>query len=298
MLLYFVILHYQDYETTIKAIESILELQKDHSEYKIRIIVVDNASPNHSYQILREQYKDNEAVMIKYNQNNDGFAKGNNIGYKIAKENDADFIVLINNDTLINDRFFASKVVDLYQSEEFGVLGPDIYSVYEGIHQNPMKSFAITGNNVKKRIHRARMILLLNKLGVYELISHYINSNRDFTGENYKNACVIDQKSNLVLHGSCLIFSKEFIKHFNGLYDKTFMYYEEHILAFICQQEGIKMFYSPEIHIEHYRKGSTKAKHDNRISFFQTHSIESLKCLNRIITGEEDYSYLINQNQF
>jgi hypothetical protein len=66
------------------------------------------------------------------------------------------------------------------------------------------------------------------------------------------------------------------------------MYYEEHILAYQCYCNGIKMIYSPELEIEHYRNVSTnmlsnKNKKKERINFFYRQSINSLKVLKKLV---------------
>ena len=78
----FVILHYISITDTIECIESIL---KNINYLKYYIIVVDNGSKNNSGNILKEKYKNNSNVKVILNENNLGFARGNNVGYKLAK---------------------------------------------------------------------------------------------------------------------------------------------------------------------------------------------------------------------
>ncbi|HEM5053539.1 TPA: glycosyltransferase, partial [Streptococcus suis] len=78
----FIILHYMVKEETIKCVESILEREMDN----IQIIIVDNLSPNNSGQELFEYYKGNDIVDVLLNDENAGFASGNNVGYSYTKE--------------------------------------------------------------------------------------------------------------------------------------------------------------------------------------------------------------------
>ena len=99
----FVILHYLTMEDTIDCIESIRDKCRN---FQYRIIVVDNASPNNSGRKLEKKYKDDSDIKVVVNRENVGFARGNNIGFKIAKEDKSDFIILCNNDTkLLKDNF-------------------------------------------------------------------------------------------------------------------------------------------------------------------------------------------------
>ena len=81
--LYFVVLHYQAFDVTCNCISSLLNLITDVVD--VSIIVVDNASPNGSGNQLKNKYKNANRVRVVLNKNNDGFAKGNNIGFVIAK---------------------------------------------------------------------------------------------------------------------------------------------------------------------------------------------------------------------
>lgn len=79
----FVILHYMTPEYTKKCVESI-QCRLDTKKYKI--IIVDNASPDKSGQMLATLYKSSEDVDVVLLEENCGFAKGNNIGIKLSCE--------------------------------------------------------------------------------------------------------------------------------------------------------------------------------------------------------------------
>lgn len=281
--MFFVVLHYQAYEVTCNCIDSLLSLNNDVAE--IHIIIVDNASPNGSGVKLQQKYRCEKSVEVIINKSNEGFAKGNNIGFLVAKEEDADFIILINNDTLIPDQHFAEKVLSIYQRTSFGVLGPDILSVKDGVHQNPAKGIVLSKGNITKKILKAYLILAVNR---FQFMSDRFlrkNSNKNFNND-YLHEYEITPSSHLLLHGSCLVFSPDYVKIRDGLNDGTFMYYEEDILACDCFMNGIKMMYSPDVKIEHYRSISTSLEKDNnqkRIAFFYENALVSLKVLRKML---------------
>lgn len=282
---YFVVLHYQAINETINCLNSLKRLSTPLAS--CHIIVVDNASPNQSGKRLEELYREDEQIEVVLSSENVGFARGNNIGFRIAKANRADFIVLINNDTLIKDSAFLNKIADIYEKTNFAVLGPDILSVKDRIHQNPMSGFDLSAASLRKRILRARLILLMNKIGYTKFLVAKRNTN-DVYKNDYTKACVIERKSNLVLQGSCLIFSREYIDKFDGLYDGTFMYYEENILAYRCCKNNLKMVYSPALQIEHYRNISTNSVYNEnndkrKLDFFYRQTVRSLSCLLKMV---------------
>ena len=69
---------------------------------------------------------------------NDGFARGNNVGTRWVREHlDADFTVVLNNDVEIPQHDFIPQIARIYAQHPFDLLGPDIVSVFSGIHQSP-----------------------------------------------------------------------------------------------------------------------------------------------------------------
>ena len=91
-----ILVNYNGAEDTLECIASILKSQ--YENYKI--IVVDNCSTDSSYEILDKQKEFYNFVLIKA-KSNDGFSAGNNIGIKYALNNGADYILLLNNDTVV-----------------------------------------------------------------------------------------------------------------------------------------------------------------------------------------------------
>lgn len=278
-LIYFVILHYLAIDETINCISSIKKLNAENSI--IKIVVVDNCSPNGSGDELIKKYDEDKNVHVIVNESNLGFARGNNVGYIYAKNNNADYIILINNDTLIKDSDFCNKILDLYNEKNFAVLGPDILSMKDGIHQNPMMCYKLTKKNVRKRICKTKLLLLLSYLGFSSILNKVKKQNKIYN-KNYQQEYFVDDNYSYILHGSCLIFSKNYINEFDGLNPDTFMYYEEHILAYECLTRNLKMIYSPLIQIEHYRNVSTNKNNSNirkKNIFVFSNTIKSLKVL-------------------
>ncbi|XME02206.1 glycosyltransferase [Lachnospiraceae bacterium C1.1] len=279
MTISFIVLHYQEEELTNECVNSIMNLDTDGND--IKIVIVDNASPNQSGLSLKNRYKNDDRVNVIINKCNEGFAKGNNLGYRLAKNNNSDFILLVNNDVVFYDKSFIIKLVNEYNIKKFGVIGPDVYVPSENIHQNPAVGFDCTIKNVNKKIFRYYVLLVLNFVGICNVLKRLkiTHSTVDYLRDQ-----VITPP--YILHGSCLIFSREYIDRYNGLCEKTYMYFEENILAYICFKDGVLMRYSPELKILHYRKGSTKgrlADQRKKNMFFYSNAIKSLRVLKDLI---------------
>ena len=64
MTISYVVLHYMTTQDTVECIEAILHNIKSNDLYETRIVVVDNGSPNNSYDELYDAYKNNENVKL------------------------------------------------------------------------------------------------------------------------------------------------------------------------------------------------------------------------------------------
>ena len=90
----FLILNYKTYTETIRLTsELIAEGLKDKF-----VLIVDNASPNESYQELSTQFKGLNTVEVIQSPENGGYAKGNNFGLIYAKKYNPEYVCIINND--------------------------------------------------------------------------------------------------------------------------------------------------------------------------------------------------------
>ena len=134
----FVVLHYLDFEMTKQCVLNILE---NCHKYNIKIVIVDNASQNGSGENLKKYFEYEHRITVIINEENLGFANGNNVGYEYLKKFEyINFIIILNNDVLIKQNNFLDTVVLLYQRKHFSVLGPDIYNPIEKKHQNPSRT--------------------------------------------------------------------------------------------------------------------------------------------------------------
>ncbi len=244
----FVILHYQSLEETDGCVRNVLERLPNHG----RIFVVDNGSPNGSGEALEELYRDNPDVKIILTGENLGFARGNNVGFREARKDSPDFIVVMNNDVMIEQTDFLERIEASYGKNRFAILGPDVFSTKTRQHQNPQRM----ENYTLRELERAEKKLAFKDSHRWLLRIKYILPRRKTP---VRDAPFVNETlENVVLHGACYVFSKDFIRaHENCFYDKTFMYYESYILHYLAGAEGLKMVYDPSVKVIHHEDVST-----------------------------------------
>lgn len=247
----FVVLHYLADEMTVRCTEALLALP-----CAVRIVIVDNASPNGSGKRLQEYFSGREAVTVLLNARNEGFARGNNLGYAYLRTHFAcPFITVLNNDVLIRDRDFPAKVEAIYRATPFAVLGPDILNPATGEHQNPGHLKGFTREQVQERLARYEKNLRHFRWNRFKW-----NLKRIFRKPPRKPAPVFLQEpmEGVVLHGACYVFSKDFIgRRERCFHPDTFLYFEEEILHCECLQEGLTLRYDPSLRVEHLEDVAT-----------------------------------------
>lgn len=313
----FIILHYMAQEMTEDCVEDLL---KKFSSYNIIIVVVDNASSNGSGRNIEKKYIDNPLVKVILHTKNDGFARGNNVGFSYLKKHyDINYMVVMNNDVFIKSEDFLEQIPIIYSEHQFDVLGPDVYATKLKCHQNP-QSYTIPDlpkieyliKEYKKQIRNdnfqyyklkilhylvfwwAKLILKYLFPRKYQQIqSSKASQGNDIVGsDNYDKNVVF----NAVLQGACLIFSKEFIeKQDYAFFPETFLYFEEQILALQCINKKYKIMYHPSISVDHLCSVSTEVVYGNghkKSQLFWSECIKSLKIYKKLYL-EYDASYSI-----
>jgi GT2 family glycosyltransferase len=118
-LVYAVILNWNGGEDVVACVRSVLA-----SEYSnLRVNVVDNASSDDSPRRLKEEFPQTEFVL---NGVNAGFAAGSNLGIRRALAAHADFVLLLNNDLIIDPRLVAEMIAPAMAGSAVGVVVPKV----------------------------------------------------------------------------------------------------------------------------------------------------------------------------
>lgn len=289
----FVILHYLTYSDTIECVDSIINNIK-FTEYEI--VIVDNYSNNGSIEYLKDKLMYRENIHFIELKANLGFAKGNNAGYLYAKNTlKVDFIILLNNDTIIEQEDFLSLIYKKFEEEKFDILGPDIISSKNMQHQNPIALHGMSMYELDKMIFETKKKIVLNNIYYYDIrmfLKKILNKfGMTNTVKNMEHLPQVELE-NVPLHGSCLIFSSGFIKKYNGLYSGTFMFAEEDLLYYIAQKENLKVIFWPKVKIMHKEDSSTDAYLNNnkaKRSFQFKNSLVSLKIMKEIYLNDDIY---------
>src|SRR3990167_5910342 len=92
--IFVIILNWNGKEDTLACLESLEKVNMPYS-----LIVVDNGSNDDSVLAIRNTYPD---IILLENRKNLGYAEGNNVGIRWALKNGADYLLILNNDTIVD----------------------------------------------------------------------------------------------------------------------------------------------------------------------------------------------------
>ncbi len=113
-----VIVTFNNLSYTKECIQSIFD-KTAYPNYEL--IIVDNKSEDATIDYLEKLKKQYDHVKVILNEDNYGFAKGNNIGMKAAK---GAYIILLNNDTVVTKGWISGLIKHLEKNPKLGIVGP------------------------------------------------------------------------------------------------------------------------------------------------------------------------------
>ncbi len=161
----FLILHYMLYEETCRAVSYITK-NSDTENYKI--VIVDNASPNDSFESLKTKFDGNDKIVLIKNEENLGFSKGNNVGFAYAKKYfHPKYIVMMNNDVYLLEKQLFQKLEKEYNENVFSVAGPLVIQKNGDISKNPKGSRLYTYEEIEFKIKRKTWDLFFLRIHLY-----------------------------------------------------------------------------------------------------------------------------------
>jgi len=198
---------------------------------KVFIIVLHYGNWNDTKECLASldklDYDNFEKIVIDNDKDNRGFAGGNNLGIKQAMEKGTDYVLLLNNDTIVDQPDFLKKLVAAGEkNERVGILGPIIYE---------------HGSN---KIHFAGgKINWLYTKGIHITNSKFKIQNSKFVD---------------YITGACLLIKRKVIEKIGPMEESFFLYCEDTDWCLKARKSGFLCLVVPDSRISH--KVSQNAK--------------------------------------
>ena len=194
-------------------------VENNCGDWPFELIIVDNGSTDGTQDyIATSKYKMNGQYIR--NEDNKGFAKGNNQGAKVAK---GSFLLLLNNDTIVTKGFLSAMIKVFSEEKAVGAVGAKL--IFPG-----------TG--------------LIQHAGVFELPNGlpdhiYFNKQSDYKPANIR-------KQVFAVTGAALMIPKALYDELGGLDEEYVNGFEDIDLCQRIRQKGMNIYYEPKALIYHY----------------------------------------------
>lgn len=213
-IIYTIILNWNGKSDTLLCLESLQSIKFERNN----IIVVDNGSTDNSINEIKKHYP---SVTILDTGLNLGYAEGNNVGIRYAINHQADYILLLNNDTIVSPDLFDNLLITADKQPTVGIFGALIFYMHNpdivwfaGAHWNKDRfSFDFPGQDKA----------LTNNLSFYT----------DY-------AC-----------GAALFFRTEVVKTIGYLDNRFFLVWEESDWCLRAKRAGYECRIVPNAHVWH-----------------------------------------------
>jgi GT2 family glycosyltransferase len=215
-LVYIIVLNWNGKTLILDCLKSLQKITYPNA----KVLVVDNGSTDDSVVSVQEQYP---AVEILALPSNLGFAKGNNAGFEFARKYHPQFVIFLNNDTIVDPGFIEPLLQPFKDDSAVGQTVPKIY------YADKPNLIWFGGSTI---------YLLLG------LIKH--DGIRCADGPRFNHAKEVDYAT-----GCCLCMRTDDYASLNG-FDESFPMYSEDVdLSLRLKKMGRKILFIPKSKIWH-----------------------------------------------
>lgn len=264
----FVVLNYKNYHETLACVASILAIPGD--DYAV--VVVDNASPNESFEHLRTVYAGHAKVTVLASGANGGYSSGNNCGIAHFLAQGIHKVIIATSDTLVVSLDILEQLSVLDQAD-VGLIGPHLENLVGDI-QNP----------ILVRVN-ARYIINIFFPRLAALCRRVVYAVRGQPDRPTFGALPADEiiahpsaaHDVYMIHGAFLYLSSAYLRKCGLLDTSLFMYGEEDLLAYNAYSHGLRSVYAPGIKVIH--KEGKSSPQDTNNTFFNMNSKKSIAYL-------------------
>lgn len=242
-----VILNYKSYDVTLDCLAKMEKLNLVDD-----IVVVDNNSPNDSYQKLQAAQTGHRWKFLQSGENR-GYSAGNNMGIRYLMEHtDDDIIGIVNPDVSFDDDFLC-QLSDTFASH-------DEYAVLTGVQHR--KDSSVSDRAFWPALTRWTTIRsnlwLMNKIA-----NHQTEYNMRFVRDTLSQAKGQKLIEVPVVEGCCFFIRRRVWEQIGLLDERMFLFFEEDILAHKVHQKGWKIGVLPQASFLHDHSTTIKSVYSN-----------------------------------
>lgn len=202
-----------------------------------RTIVLDNASTDGSPEAIRAKFPEVQLVSLERNL---GYTGNNNVGILVAMEQGADWVFVLNEDTVVAEDCIAQLVSVAEQDPGVGIVGPLVF------HHDEPTVIQSAGGKLDER-----------------WFAVHIGQNEEDHGQ-YNRAREVDYIS-----GCAILVKRQVIEQIGGLEERFFYYWEETDWCARAREHGWRVLFVPQARLWH--KGVQRDYHPGpNVTYYNT----------------------------
>jgi GT2 family glycosyltransferase len=225
--IYVLILNYQSYQDTIDYVECLYSQEN----VGLNILIVDNCSPNNSFDLLKTTFQGVKNVEVVISERNGGYAYGNNFGLRYLEKKNTDYILISNNDIEVKDPLLLHKMIQEYKTlKDPAFASPLMYVNGRQSLLSAWKMPTLVGD-------------IIGSLRLFEL---GFDSFKTYSVQSGENRIKVD-----CLPGSFFMAKKEVFYKIGLMDEMTFLYMEEAILAYKVKKNCLNNYLLTDLRYEH-----------------------------------------------
>ena len=227
-----IVLNWNGWRDTLQCLQSLEQL--NYPNYFV--VVVDNGSTDDSVQRIRQAYP--EITLIETGKNL-GFSGGNNVGIRYALEHGAEYVWLLNNDTVVDAHALTAMITLAESDAQIGAVGSVIYEM------NTPEKIQVWGGG---KVHLW--------IGIERLFTRPVS----FKKIHY-------------IAGASLLIRRAVVEHIGLLDEKFFMYWEDADYGFRIRKAGWKLVVASDSTIWHKGSSSFQGRSTLLIKYFHASAV-------------------------
>lgn len=265
----FILINYNTINHTIECLDSLNNIE---SKFKYKVYIVDNNSNDDCdfyLNIIKDKLK--YPIQLINSNENLGFSGGCKVGVDAAMDDQYEFILLLNNDTIVEPNFLDELIKPYYEKENVGITTCKILDYY---------------NNSLMQYNGADINLYKGTSEIYGFGQSNINNPIKPVSCSFASGC-------------CMLIDVNTIKKYGFMDDNYFLYYEDVEYCYRLKKHGLDIIYVPTSIIYHKESVSTNKKSllysyyfsRNRLTFIKDNLEQPYKLISYVYT----YCWLVKK---
>lgn len=237
--IHLIILNWNGKQDTLECLQSVFKL----NYHNYCVVVVDNGSTDDSIAVIRQKWPAVKTVELAENR---GFSGGNNEGIRFALADGADYVLLLNNDTVVDPELLSAFVSAAGKFPSAGMFNAKI-----SCYSDPRRIWFAVGRWSNEHAW-------FSNVGLGD-----IDDGKQFETVMKTDFCA----------GCALLARREVIETIGLLDDRYFLMYEDNDWSYRARAAGYECLFVPQAKVLHKGSVSFGGSHSPMMEYYELRNV-------------------------